>query len=243
MVWTDPPATASAEDERDQRAERILDAAAELLIAWGYRRVTIDEVARRAGVGKGTVYLHFHTKEALFLTVVMRSQAFWGTRIVQDMRADPAGVLLSRIARTSFLAMHEDAVIRAVVTGDTDTLGTLVRSASDIIGDLVRERERTVESHLQELRDHGLLRTDLPLAMQRYSYSAVVTGFLVFDPMTPHETHDTRAKADALAQTVRAAFELDAGHEALRAAAPRIIEFYQRLMDRIREEIHRQKLT
>jgi len=53
--------------------ERVLDTAAELLVRWGYQRVTIDEVARHAGIGKGTVYLHFRTKDALFLTVLLRA--------------------------------------------------------------------------------------------------------------------------------------------------------------------------
>ena len=54
------------------RLDRVLDAAADLLVRWGYQRVTIDDVARHAGIGKGTVYLHFRTKEALFLTVLLR---------------------------------------------------------------------------------------------------------------------------------------------------------------------------
>ena len=53
----------------DARLERVLDAAAELLLRWGYQKVTIDEIARHARIGKGTVYLHFPTKDALFLAV------------------------------------------------------------------------------------------------------------------------------------------------------------------------------
>ncbi|GAC1395003.1 MAG: hypothetical protein NVSMB65_13760 [Chloroflexota bacterium] len=45
-------------DERQRREERILDAAATLLVRWGYRKTTLDDVAREAGVGKGTIYLH-----------------------------------------------------------------------------------------------------------------------------------------------------------------------------------------
>jgi AcrR family transcriptional regulator len=40
------------------RADRILDAAGDLLLRLGYRKVTIEDVAQRAGIGKGTVYLH-----------------------------------------------------------------------------------------------------------------------------------------------------------------------------------------
>jgi AcrR family transcriptional regulator len=61
--------------ERAQRAdarrnrERILQAAFEAFAADG-RLVPLDDIARRAGVGAGTVYRHFPTKEALFQAVV-----------------------------------------------------------------------------------------------------------------------------------------------------------------------------
>ncbi|HEY3710665.1 MAG TPA: helix-turn-helix domain-containing protein, partial [Amycolatopsis sp.] len=58
-----------------ERADRILDAASELLVRWGSRKVTIDDVARRAGIGKGTVYLHWRTKDALFETLLTRAAA------------------------------------------------------------------------------------------------------------------------------------------------------------------------
>src|SRR5699024_2081534 len=51
-------------EETAERADRILEAAGLLLVSWGHRKVTIEDVARRAGVGKGTVYLHFPTKDS-----------------------------------------------------------------------------------------------------------------------------------------------------------------------------------
>src|SRR5262249_5935990 len=55
--------------QRAERAARILDAAADLLLRHGYRRVTIDDVAAGAGIGKGTVYLHWKAREQLFSAV------------------------------------------------------------------------------------------------------------------------------------------------------------------------------
>ncbi|NDU72815.1 TetR family transcriptional regulator [Actinomadura sp. DSM 109109] len=55
-------------DARRNR-ERILEAAFEAFAADG-RLVPLDDIARRAGVGAGTVYRHFPTKEALFRAVV-----------------------------------------------------------------------------------------------------------------------------------------------------------------------------
>ncbi|MEN6440832.1 MAG: TetR/AcrR family transcriptional regulator [Syntrophobacter sp.] len=50
--------------------ERILDAALEVFSQKGFHSATTDEIAERAGVGKGTVYRHFATKEKLFEELV-----------------------------------------------------------------------------------------------------------------------------------------------------------------------------
>jgi len=46
--------------------ERILDVATELFLHYGYKRTTVDEIATAAGISKGSVYLHFNSKEAVF---------------------------------------------------------------------------------------------------------------------------------------------------------------------------------
>jgi AcrR family transcriptional regulator len=45
---------------------RVLDAAAEVFARRGYQRATIDEIAREAGLSKGSVYWNFASKEELF---------------------------------------------------------------------------------------------------------------------------------------------------------------------------------
>lgn len=53
--------------------ELILDAAGELLRDVGYKRMTIDELAKHAGLGKGTVYLYFESKQEVALSFIDRS--------------------------------------------------------------------------------------------------------------------------------------------------------------------------
>jgi AcrR family transcriptional regulator len=55
-------------DDRAPEASRsrLLDAAAEVFARRGYERATIDEVAREAGLSKGTVYWNFESKADLF---------------------------------------------------------------------------------------------------------------------------------------------------------------------------------
>jgi AcrR family transcriptional regulator len=60
----------------------LLDAAERLLMRFGYRRMTVDDLAREAGIGKGTVYLHFDSKEEVALAVVNR----WSERVFDRLR-------------------------------------------------------------------------------------------------------------------------------------------------------------
>ena len=55
---------------KEQRPEEILNAALEEFIAKGYAGTRLDDVARRAGISKGLVYVYFDTKEDLFEAVI-----------------------------------------------------------------------------------------------------------------------------------------------------------------------------
>lgn len=48
--------------------EAILDATDRLLSRYGYKKMTIDDLAREVGIGKGSVYLHFTSKEEIALS-------------------------------------------------------------------------------------------------------------------------------------------------------------------------------
>jgi AcrR family transcriptional regulator len=52
--------------------QEILDATDRLLARYGYRKMTIDDLAREVGIGKGSVYLHFKSKEEIALSHIDR---------------------------------------------------------------------------------------------------------------------------------------------------------------------------
>jgi AcrR family transcriptional regulator len=62
---------------KEARGRQILAAAAELLEGWSYSDITMDRIAERAGVAKGTLYLYFRTKEALFLSLYEDRLSAW----------------------------------------------------------------------------------------------------------------------------------------------------------------------
>jgi len=59
------------EREKARRREDILQAARNVFFSSGFRRATIDDVAARAEVSKGTVYLYFESKEAILAHLVL----------------------------------------------------------------------------------------------------------------------------------------------------------------------------
>ncbi len=63
-----PPSSRAA--RAAERREAILEAALEEFVTAGYAATRLDDVARRAGVAKGTIYLHFEDKEALFQELI-----------------------------------------------------------------------------------------------------------------------------------------------------------------------------
>ncbi len=64
-------ATRKAQEFR-QRERQILDAALELFLEEGEDRVTVEMIADRVGIGKGTIYKHFETKNEIYLLLMIR---------------------------------------------------------------------------------------------------------------------------------------------------------------------------
>lgn len=52
--------------------DSILDATDRLLARFGYRKMTVEDIAVEAGIGKGTIYLHFSSKEEVVLSHIDR---------------------------------------------------------------------------------------------------------------------------------------------------------------------------
>lgn len=72
MMSMEPPRLSLRERQRQERARLILQAAEEVLTEKGYHDTSMDEIAARVGVAKGTVYLHYPSKEDLVVALFER---------------------------------------------------------------------------------------------------------------------------------------------------------------------------
>ncbi|MFM9442769.1 TetR/AcrR family transcriptional regulator [Streptomyces acidiscabies] len=210
----------------DERAERILAAARELLLAWGYKRVTVDEIARRARIGKGTVYLHWKTKETLFTELLRREVRQQLGTLAAGIEQDPSAALPSRLVREMFLYQARKPLGRAIHSGDMEVLGALAVTANGI--PLIEELGfHTLLARLVDVwRAHGLVTVAASAADQIYTIDAVLTGFVMGGiAVRPSEDVPPDRRADLLGHTIEAAFETSAGPDeaTLRAAAQDVL--------------------
>lgn len=74
-MTTPPTGTRSSlkEKQREEREKLILQTAEEVMAEKGYHDTSMDEIALRVGISKGTLYLHFASKEALVMALIERS--------------------------------------------------------------------------------------------------------------------------------------------------------------------------
>ena len=229
-----------------ERMERVLDAAAELLVRWGYRRVTVEDVARQAGVGKGTVYLHVRTKDALFLTVLLRAQRRLFADLADRMVVDPGIALPWRMSRLVYERLRVDDVSRALYLGDAEVLGRLAHEAAGTLRGLAGRRTVVVREHFRLLRGAGLVDTATSADEQIHTWGAVTYGFFATagagpeqDPFTPR---DPQRRAELLERALRAALGGDgpAGDEIPAAeVAEQVAGLYRPLVEHIDTEWRR----
>jgi len=228
--------------QRQERATRILETAAELLLRHGYRRVTIDDVAAGAGIGKGTIYLHWKSREELFTTVFEREVLQAIGELLQVLRQDPQLSLLHRFARAYFLAIMHRPLLRGFVLGDPDLLGKLAQPRGSARDDRHRLMSR---GYFQLLAEHRLLRDDLDVDAIAYAFQATFEGFLQAEAAAAAPLPAGQAaagldqRADLLAQTVQRAFE--SGHtiprHAQQSLATAVIELLTDLTDADRADL------
>ena len=85
--------------EKEARRQQILASAGELLQGWSYGDISMERIAERAGIAKGTLYLYFRTKEELFLRLFEQQLGTWYAEIEALAREDAGTVQIPAAAR------------------------------------------------------------------------------------------------------------------------------------------------
>lgn len=93
------PQRARREEDKEARRRQLLEAALGLYEATSYDEVKMADVAERAGLAKGTVFLYFPTKEALFLALLEELLFAWFERLEEALQRGEGRWTGARLAR------------------------------------------------------------------------------------------------------------------------------------------------
>ncbi|MGW3542649.1 TetR/AcrR family transcriptional regulator [Nocardia niigatensis] len=138
-------------DARRNR-ERVLRTAQQLFAQEGLS-VSLDEIARRAGVGPGTVHRHFPTKEALYLAVSIDQLEQLVAQAAVLVAGDDPNALFALLARMMANGAENATVKSALTAAEFDLRTAAPDVAADLTGHVARLLDRA--------RGAGVVRGDV----------------------------------------------------------------------------------
>lgn len=154
---------AFSETEKERVRDAIRAAARTQFARFGYRKTTIDEVARAAGVAKGTVYLFTESKADLFTAVALEAEAELRARMVSEMsgQARSPRAHLHKFLRLQFTLLSTHPLLWIVA--DPREAEAVFRDLSPEHARMLRESDDVFFAGLvKDWRRRGLIRAIAP---------------------------------------------------------------------------------
>jgi len=170
--------------------QKVRDTAVDLLVRDGVPAFTIEEIARRSGVAKTTIYRHWPNVHALLAEAVACQIEALDTPDTGSLRGD-LGALFSKIVPGADLSAKRRMVLGLLQATDEQPM---LREA---IEHLLHERSQPLRNLLERARDRGELRDDVDIDLA----ADAIEGPLVYRFMMRAEPFD-QAEMDHLLDTV-----------------------------------------
>jgi AcrR family transcriptional regulator len=151
----------------NDKRSRILDAAQNLFLRYGVKRTSLDDVVREAGIAKGTLYLYFDSKDALFAAIA--------ERLCAEVLRNAEEAIASSSSITPRVVGCLDAYIGSMhrLTAQSPHIAELTESKEALAAAIYGAFDRKIRDLLRKvLRDGGIERGD---AVEMFFAAAVGT--------------------------------------------------------------------
>lgn len=170
---------AGSRPENLEREQRILDAAADLIIRYGYDKTTMGDIADAAGIGRGVLYLHFHGKDEVLDALIAREFPRYAQAWLERMEADPRGGTIGGLVRSVLYAINSSPFMAAIAKRDRDVFGSYLRRPNNMFASM-QARSITTE-FTRAMQEGGVMRRDIDARVIAYivdtlTYGLVSTG-------------------------------------------------------------------
>ncbi len=172
------PPLSLRERQRQEREQLILQAAEELLLERGYHDTSIDDIAAHVGISKGTVYLHFASKEDLVFALFERSlQGFLrAIETILSSAATPRAKLQAIIEHVYASMSGQRSQLLGSVAQNTELRGLLAAKKRDLI-ERLEEPTRRINAVLEEGKVAGEFDPTVPTPVMLAFFTSLLLPF------------------------------------------------------------------
>lgn len=146
-----------------EREDTLLDAARYCILAVGWKRTTLTDVARRAGVSRMTIYRRWPDMQTLLADLMTREWSAVITDTIVDDAADPLDQLAAGVSRTA-AALRDNDLFRRIVEVDPELLLPYLLDRRGRTQDAVLDRLTTA---IEQGQPAGSFRTGDPVTLAR----------------------------------------------------------------------------
>lgn len=164
----------------EARPQQILEAARRTFTSKGYFGATLDDVAREAGITKGTIYLYYPSKQALFSEMLRAyaDEALGGLRAEAAAGRPVPGPELIRRLVTQFQKLFRRPDYQAMLRLIIGEAGRFPEEAEAFYREVILKRTQEVATFFEAAMDRGEIRRLDPLLVARGAV-AMVWGFVL----------------------------------------------------------------
>jgi TetR/AcrR family acrAB operon transcriptional repressor len=170
--------------DNEAREQRILNAAADLFIHYGYDKTTVDDVAREAGVSKGAIYLHFKSKDELFEGLLIREVMTYQHTWLERIEADPKGGTIGGMYKNVLYALNSSPFMAAMFRQDSRILGNYLHKPDNIFRN---QNQSPRYEFIKMMQEAGAMRSDVDPKVVAHIMNMLAYGLVSMDGIVAPE--------------------------------------------------------
>lgn len=164
------------ERQRQERETLILQVAEEVLLEKGYHEASVDEIAARVGIAKGTVYLHFPSKEDLVVAIFSRDMQSFLQRIDEVIATQPTSQAkleaILHLLYTGLFCKHAQFLYTIYNSVD---LQRLFKEKGTLMRELWEQFAVRVRALLVEGKSNGEFDSDIPTEVMLNAFFSLLS--------------------------------------------------------------------
>ena len=176
---------AEVDNSNDDIEARVLDAASELFVHFGYDKTTVNDIAAKAGVAKSTIYLRWKKKEDVFRALLVRESRIVVQDWIERVEADPKGGTYGGWMRHAVASSFSNPFLMAMYKQDRRMLGSMIQRLGET--EMFVQRQAMFLHFFSAMQAANAVRKDIDAHALTYLMNSMQFGLIHFAEVIPPE--------------------------------------------------------